>query len=190
MTKVAAATDVQNGEKAHPFKSPLNGWALHRIFACESLRGLVQMDFQERQIFGVAKRVFTEWNSDNATRWSASVAFYALLSLAPLVVLMVATASCVYGRDAAQGALVFGLRNLGSPDISRAVQSLLTSPHKQVAGLIAILFGGLTLLFGASSVVAELRDALNAIWRVPVDQNSSEFTNLLRLVKEQATHSR
>ena len=69
-------------------------------------------------------------------------------------------------------------------DISRAVQSLLTSPHKQVAGLIAILFGGLTLLFGASSVVGELRDALNAIWRVPVDQNSSEFTNLFRLVKE------
>ena len=59
--------------------------------------------------FESSGRVVEEWNSDDAMSWSASVAFYTLLSLAPLLILMVAIAGRVYGNDAAQGALGSGL---------------------------------------------------------------------------------
>jgi membrane protein len=134
--------------------------------------------------FGLLKRIAAEWSTDNATRWSASVAFYTLLSLAPLLVLTVAIAGLVYGRKVAQGQLVLGLPDLVGPDVGRAIQILLTSPHKPVSGLIAAVFGTLTLFFGASAVLTELRDALNAIWHVPVNRNSTQFANLLRLAKE------
>jgi membrane protein len=49
---------------------------------------------------------------------------------------------------------------------------------------MAAVFGTLTLFFGASAVLTELRDALNAIWHVPVHRNSTQFANLLRLAKE------
>jgi len=124
------------------------------------------------------------WNSDNAMSWSASVAFYSLLSLAPLLILMVAIAGRVYGADAAQGALVLGFRNLVSPEISPAVQSMLTRPQGQSTGFIAVVFGGLILFFGASSVMTELHDALNAIWHVTVDPNATQAATIFRLVKE------
>jgi hypothetical protein len=62
--------------------------------------------------FGLLKRIATEWSTDNATRWSASVAFYTLLSLAPLLVPTVAIADLVYGKKVAPRQLVLGLRDL------------------------------------------------------------------------------
>ncbi len=134
--------------------------------------------------FGLLKRIATEWSTDNATRWSASVAFYTLLSLAPLLVLTVTIAGLVYGKKVAQGQLTLGLRDLVGPDVAPAIQILLTGSHKPVTSLIATAFGTMTLFFGASAVLTELRDALNAIWHVPVNRDSTHFANLLRLAKE------
>jgi membrane protein len=136
--------------------------------------------------FGLLKRIAREWSADNAPRWSASVAFYTLLSLAPLLVLTVAIAGLVYSKRVAQGQLVLGLKDLVGSDVSPAIQILLTSPHKPVSGLLAAVFGIVTLFFGASAVLTELRDALNAIWHVPVNRNCTRFANLLRLAKERA----
>ncbi len=133
---------------------------------------------------GLLKRIATEWSTDNATSWSASVAFYTLLSLAPLLILTVAIAGLVYDKRVAQGQLVLGLRDLLGPEIGPAIQVLLTSPRKPVTSLIATVFGIMTLFFGASAVLAELRNALNAIWHVPVNRNRTHFANLLRLGKE------
>jgi membrane protein len=134
--------------------------------------------------FGLLKRIAAEWSTDNAISWSASVAFYTLLSLAPLLILTVAIAGLVYDKRVAQGQLVLGLRDLLGPEIGPAIQVLLTSPRKPVTSLIATVFGIMTLFFGASAVLTELRNALNAIWHVPVNRNRTHFANLLRLAKE------
>ena len=78
----------------------------------------------------------------------------------------------------------FGLRNLVGPDVAPAIQILLKSPRKPLSGFIAVLFGTVTLLFGASSVLTELRDALNTIWRVPVHRSSTQLATVWRLGKE------
>jgi membrane protein len=135
-------------------------------------------------LFALCKRSATEWSLDDATRWSASVAFYTLLSAAPLLVLTASIAGFVYGKKDAQGQLELGLRNLVGPDVAPAIQILLTTPRKPVSGFLAALFGTLTLLFGASSVLTELRDALNAIWHVPVNRSSTQARRLWRLGKE------
>jgi membrane protein len=146
---------------------------------------MMQFGIPHRSItFGLLKRIAAEWSTDNATRWSASVAFYTLLSLAPLLVLTVTIAGLFYSKKVAQGQLVLDLRNLVGPDVGRAIQILLTSPHKPVSGLLAAVFGIMTLFFGASAVLTELRDALNAIWHVPVNRNRTHLANLLRVAKE------
>src|SRR5690348_12311371 len=101
-----------------------------------------------RIAFRLLKRTATEWSRDNATRWSASVAFYTLLSLAPLLVLTVAIAGFVYGQKIAQGQLVLGARDLVGPDMGPAIQILIKGPHRPVSGLLAAVFGTLTLFFG------------------------------------------
>jgi len=61
------------------------------------------------------------------------------------------------GKKDAQGELQFGLRNLVGPDVVPAIQILLKSPRKPLSGFIAVLFGTVTLPFGASWVLTELR---------------------------------
>jgi membrane protein len=73
-------------------------------------------------LFDLCKRSATEWSRDDATRWSASVAFYTLLSAAPLLVLTASVAAFVYGKKDAQGQLELGLRNLVGPDVAPAIQ--------------------------------------------------------------------
>lgn len=133
---------------------------------------------------GLLRRAATEWSTDNATSWSASVAFYTLLSLAPLLILTVAIAGLVFDKRVAQEQLILGLRDLLGPEIGPAIQVLLKTPRKPVTSLLATVFGMITLFFGASAVVTELRNALNAIWHVPVNRNRTHFANLLHLAKE------
>jgi membrane protein len=135
-------------------------------------------------MFGLLKRIATDWSSDNATSWSASLAFYTLLSLAPLLFLTVTIAGLIYGKRGAQGQLAVGLRNLVGPEMGPAIQVLLTSPHKPVTSFVATAFGAVALFFGASAVLTELRTALNAIWHVPVNRTRTQFANLLRIAKE------
>jgi membrane protein len=125
-----------------------------------------------------------EWLNDRAPRLGASLAFYTLLSLAPLLVVIVAVAGLVYGKEAARGQLVWQIQGLVGRDGARVIQGLVLNAYRPGAGLIATILGFGTLAFGASSVVVELRDALNTIWHVPVDSANTGLASIFRLVKE------
>lgn len=120
-----------------------------------------------KDIVGVLEETTSEWNDDNVQRLCASLAFFTLLSLAPLVVVVVAVGAAVFGRDAAEGQLAWEIRNLVGPVGAEAIQELIRGAYKPGAGTVATLLSILTLAFGASSVAVELHDALNTIWHVP-----------------------
>src|ERR1700680_5152437 len=113
------------------------------------------------------RETLSEWSNDNAQRMGASLAFYTLLSLAPLLVIVIAVAAFVFGREAVQGQLAWQIQNLVGPNAAQAVQALIQGAQKPATGVVATILSLLTLLFGASSVVMELYDALNTIWHVP-----------------------
>jgi len=136
-----------------------------------------------KELLGVFKETVSEWVNDKAPRLGASLAFYTLLSLAPLLIVIVAVAALVYGQEAARGQLVWQIQGLVGPDGARAIQGLVQGAYKPGTGVIATLLGFLTLAFGASSVVVELRDALNTIWHVPFDRSNTGLLNIFRLVK-------
>jgi membrane protein len=129
------------------------------------------------------KETVGAWNDDNIPRLGAALAFYTLLSLAPLLVVVVAIAGIAYGKQAAEGQLFWQIRDLVGPEGARAIQGLLEGAYKPGTGALATGLGLLTLAFGASSVVGELREALNTIWHVPVSSNSLGFSSVLALVK-------
>jgi membrane protein len=111
--------------------------------------------------------VISNWFRHNVPRLAASLAFYTMLSLAPLVVIVVAVAGLVFGREAAQGQLVWQIQDLVGRAGAEVIQTLIKGAQRPHAGTIATILGVLTLFYGASSVVAELRSALNTIWCVP-----------------------
>jgi membrane protein len=136
-------------------------------------------------IWAALKEAFTEWSNDNVPRLGASLAFYTMLSLAPLLVVILAVAAVAFGKDAAQGHLFWQIRGLVGPEGARTIQGLIEGAYKPGAGALATVLGLVTLAIGASSVVVELRSALNTIWHVPPPPDSSGLSSsLISLAKE------
>ncbi len=120
------------------------------------------------------------WVDDYAPSMGAAIAYYTLFSIAPLLILVIAVAGLVFGRDAAQGEIVAQLQGRIGFEAAAVVQDLLKSVGRPTAGAIATVVGVFTLLLGATSVFGELQSALNRIWRVPDPANRSGLFNLLR----------
>jgi membrane protein len=118
----------------------------------------------------VAETTFNNWFKHNVPRLGASLAFYTLLSMAPLLIVVIAVAGAVFGREAAEGRLVWQIQDLIGRDGAETVQTLVKGAHRSGAGTLAGVLGLITLFYGATTVVSELRSALNVIWCVPVKE--------------------
>jgi membrane protein len=126
----------------------------------------------------------SNWSDDNAQRLSASLAFYTLLSLAPLLVVIVAVAALAFGRKAAEGQLAWEIQGTVGIDQARAIEAIIRVAVKPNAGLLATWFSVATLALGATAVVVELQDALNNIWHVPTGRNKSTFAAIAILLRQ------
>ena len=120
-----------------------------------------------RDIGGILQETFLEWNHDRAQRMGASVAFYTLLSLAPLLIILVTLAAMIFGPQAAEGRLAYEVKNLIGFEEAKTLQELVMNANRPGIGLAAAALSAITLILGASSVAGELQDALNTIWQAP-----------------------
>ena len=136
------------------------------------------------QIYKLVTEAASEWLNDKAPRLGASLAYYTLLSLAPLLVVVVAVAALVYGKTAVEGELYWQTQWLLGREGASAVQGLLKSADHLGSGIVSTILGMLTLLFGASSVVIELTDALNTIWHVDPPATETGFQAVIQFFKE------
>jgi len=123
------------------------------------------------------------WNKHNAPRLGASLAFYTLLSIAPLLLLLVSVVGLLLGGPKAQADIVAQVRSLVGPQGALAAKALLEGARNTTHGVIATAFGIVSLLFGASGVVIELRDALNSIWEVSTPDRSG-FQKIMAFIRE------
>ena len=125
-----------------------------------------------------------EWSADNVPRLSAALAFYTVMSLAPMVILAMGMAALAFGKAAAEGAIAWQIQHLIGPVGARAIQSVLQSAYRPAAGVIAALLSVVTLVIAASSVFAELRDGLNSIWHVAQPASATGLASVLAMVRE------
>ena len=119
-----------------------------------------------KAVWGLVKAAVSEWTEDKVPRLGAALAFYSVLSLAPLLLIAIAIAGLVFGAEAAQGQLVGQIRSLVGTEGGRAIEAMLANAPKHGAGVVATVVGLATLLYGASGVFGQLQDALNTIWEV------------------------
>jgi membrane protein len=139
--------------------------------------------FRWHDVQSVLSDSLTEWSKHNAPRLGASLAFYTLLSLTPLLLVAVSGAALVVGQHAAENQLIAQIYDLVGPQGAKAIEALLDGSRNTAHGVVATVLGLVTLLFGASAVLVELRDALNTIWEV-TPQTRKGLQNLIDLAKE------
>jgi membrane protein len=125
-----------------------------------------------RDILSIFGNSFDEWRRHKGSRLGASLAFYTLLSITPLLLVLVSIVGLVLGHQTAQASIISQVQALVGNEGAAAAQALLEGSRNSTDGIIATAFGLVTLLFGASRVLVELRDALNTIWEVPTPELS------------------
>lgn len=139
--------------------------------------------FRWRDILALLEDSFREWNQQNATRLGASLAFYSLLSLAPLLLLTVSIVGMIFGESSARYNVTHQIESLVGSAAAKAATEFLQAPRAQRHGVIGTVVGVITLLFSASGVVIELRQALNYIWEVKTPDTSG-FRIVTSFIKE------
>jgi membrane protein len=116
----------------------------------------------------LVRRSLAKWKEDNIQRRAAAVAYYTAVSLAPLLIIVIAVAGAVFGQQAARGEIADQVRGLVGDEGGRAIEAILEHARGPGSGMVATLIGFLVLLFGAGGVFVELQSSLNAIWKVPL----------------------
>lgn len=117
-----------------------------------------------RSIWRFLVDVYAAWSEDGATSMGAAIAYYALFSAAPLLLIVVSVAGLFFGEQAATGEVVLRLTPLIGEQQAHSVQSALQSLDRPQAGWAGLIGAG-ALLFGATTVLTELQSALDRIWR-------------------------
>jgi membrane protein len=113
------------------------------------------------------RETFRHWSADYALSMGAALAYYSFFSMAPLLLLVIAVAGLVFGQAAAQGHLMHELSGLLGQEAAAAIQAVVASVNHPAQSWVAALVSAAVVLVGATSVFAELQDALDRIWRAP-----------------------
>lgn len=121
----------------------------------------------------LVKSAAAKWSDHNAPRLGAALAYYTLLSMAPLLILVVGICGLFLSKSEAERELLVQVRDLIGYSGAKTVQQLIDNAHQTGTGIFATAVALVTLLFGASGVFVELRDSLNTIWDAPQRSSST-----------------
>jgi len=133
-----------------------------------------------KQIEALAKNTFSSWLADYAQSMGAALAYYTLFSIAPLLLIVISIAGILFGQEAARGEIFSQLEGLMGQEGAYALQGLLASVSKPGQGVTGTIIGLILTLLGATTVLNELQNSLDRIWRAPEREKSKGIWNLLR----------
>jgi membrane protein len=107
-----------------------------------------------------------DWIDHRAGSKGAALAFYALFSMTPILILAIAGAGYFFGAEAAQGEIIAQVEALVGRNGAQAIQALLAGARDSTSGLVASMVASVVLLVGATSVFVELKGSLDELWGV------------------------
>ena len=132
-----------------------------------------------RALAGILRRALAGWWNDNVPRLGASLAYYTLFSLAPILVVAIAIGGLIFGEEAVRGEIVGQIQGMLGREGAEALQSMLEGASRRSTSLAATAAGVVTFFLGATGAFLELQTALNAIWRVKPKDEGSFFQALV-----------
>ena len=119
-----------------------------------------------RALWAILKETVREANDDKVPMLGAALAFYSMLSVGPLMLIVIALAGVAFGHDMVSGYIVAEIRRLVGPAGAAAVQIVVTSTPSLKGSIIFTLVALVTLVISSTGFFAQLQDALNTIWNV------------------------
>ena len=122
--------------------------------------------FKLRELPSLLVTTYKAWDAENPFRLSAVVAYYAILSLPALLIIIINVIGSVWGQDIVQGELINEISIALGRDAGATVETMISDTRDGEKNLISTVIGIGTLIFGASGVFYHLQLSLNQIWRI------------------------
>jgi membrane protein len=132
-----------------------------------------------RTLGGILPRALAGWWNDNVPRLGASLAYYTLFALAPVLVVAIAIGGLVFGAEAVRGEIVGQIQGLLGREGAEAVQAMLEGASRPSSSIAATIVGIITFFLGATGAFLELQTALNTIWHVESKTDGSYLRALI-----------
>ncbi len=133
-----------------------------------------------RGMYGLLRDSIYAFASDNISTHGAALAYYTLFSIAPVLIVVAGVVGLVYGRAAAEGELAPWLAQFLGPEGAHAAQMMLAHASSPTGGIISTIVGLVSIFFGASAVVTQLRQSMNAVWHIHVPDADTSFVGSIR----------
>ncbi|HHX43081.1 MAG TPA: YihY/virulence factor BrkB family protein [Chloroflexi bacterium] len=131
-------------------------------------------------ILSLAKATYKEWSDDKASRLAAAMAYYTVLSLAPLLIVIILIVGQVLGEQAAQNQIVSQLSGLVGEQAAEFIQQIVLNASRPEGGIVGTVIGSATLIFGALGLFSALQSTLNTIWEVEPEPGRGIVSTILR----------
>ncbi|MEJ7779171.1 MAG: YihY/virulence factor BrkB family protein [Daejeonella sp.] len=126
----------------------------------------VKEKFKLKDLWTLLYKAFNAFWDDNALKMSASLAYYTIFAIAPLLLIIVSLAGIIYGQEAAQGKIFAELNKFVGSDAANQIQEIIKNISDNQDTSFAIIIGFITLFIGTTGVFVEIQDSINEIWRV------------------------
>ena len=119
------------------------------------------------------KKAFNEFDDDNAIKFSASLSYYTIFALPPLIMIILSICGFFFGKDAVNGTFFWQIHGMVGKEAALQIQETIKNIELSDSNVFATIVGGITLLIGASGVFAEIQSSINFIWGLKAKPNKS-----------------
>lgn len=133
-----------------------------------------------KKIIYLIKETFKEFNEDNAIYYSASLSYYTIFSLPPIIIIIVSIAGSIFGKDVVSKEIYDQISHLLGQEGVNQVKEMVEGAQKARSSSFAKIIGILTLLFASTGVFIAIQSSLNVIWEVKAKPKS----NIIKLIKD------
>lgn len=139
--------------------------------------------FRIKDLPGLIKKAAIAWNGDDPWRLSAVVAYYAILALPGLLVIVIGMLSSLYGTEIVEGRIHEEIKNIMGVSAADSVESIFRNAREGQSSWVAAVIGIGALVFGATGVFFHLQISLNQVWQVKSDPKNSILQYLIDRTK-------
>ena len=132
-----------------------------------------------RWVFNLLKNTTIAFSNDNAFKLSASLSYYTIFALGPLLIIVISLSAIVYGKEVVEGRLTDQLSHLLGPEAALQIQNILSNAQQTHATTLGAVIGFIVLFIGATGVFTEIQGSINFNWSVRAKPKKSWLKYLL-----------
>lgn len=117
-------------------------------------------------ILSIIKETFISFKNNNVQKLSASLAYYTIFSMGPLIIVIISSCGLLFSQEAVEGKVYEILKNYVGGDTAFSIQNMIKSAGHDDRNFLAGVIGFIFLMLGATSIFSEIQDSINIIWGI------------------------